>query len=1061
MRNTRPSLRIVVAASASGALAVSMLTVAAAPGLGAEPTATPAGKVRGAEAKPLASPYVDEPSVAVAVTSATNRKSGKKGHKKRHQSKVAVKGSTLTVTIGGVSRAVVQSRQGTAGVLRGNVLGTWNQLGADPTGVVSGWTDKGDRVSAPVVFKGATYQSAKRKLVVTATLPDGKIDPLSAKYVPWVSQAKSAMPAGKYRQLGIVGFPRSSRTFKWSAAGKGTAKFSRSRFTVRLAMDTTARKSGAGVQRGGQVASVQWATLAQQWAKFAGKGGIAPRLVVDTATKKRSAVAVLAPETVSVSGNTLVIAGSVPARTPGGKRAVPSAKNDKMAVTLETAGVGVDRRYVVITGDSIASGEGASYAGTYINPTLGVTPTQPTGRGQVYSWLLAKQGSGAVEVPDPDGSVARAMVEFCKKIDLACTKAALDADGKVVYQRDPGKVYEQGSWEKADAGEACHRSKTAPGTWLARYYKTQVGLDVESINLACSGATTDNILDTPFKGERPQVEDLKALADWLPVTHVVNTVGANDLGFTQIATECFFAPINTLLPGGLSGGLTADALLASFVNIFDDVAAKPDGTLVAINPKFKVESLCSTKNRGAVEAKLQRVRLRVADVLRALHEAAPDSELVQTNYPSLVTSQTNTYWPRQEWYEATRPGFLLQGRLLGGSYWDKKQDCPEALQRPTGKEWAFLDWCQASPEVRKAAPTHLELLIRRATSADGQTKFPEPPSSTSDVWPGGVLPAGKPNPDMVQGMVEGNEWNKLIMDNYYKFSTSSPTVAKAHIADETAFGGILQTFLFEQRPVIELIAYGALLFGPDTDWAEEEVIAELDKATDDAVKDVDPDGEFITAVDMSQVFNGREFGGKYTGHLETPSQVVLGYESDQLGATWDTASPTKSRAQFVTTIFAGQELPYLCPGGATGFDSVAGATKPRCIGDFQENMHPNWRGQAAQGQCIVAVVARAFGQGGNACVRSVGADNGAQELTYPTEGTIDSANDAGVAPVLFSLVDGDDSLCLTGIDDARKASERGQHLNCTSKVAADPTWDAERWDAGKVTDGDGSKVTWR
>ncbi len=58
------------------------------------------------------------------------------------------------------------------------------------------------------------------------------------------------------------------------------------------------------------------------------------------------------------------------------------------------------------------------------------------------------------------------------------------------------------------------------------------------LNIACSGATTDNILRTPFKGERPQIEQLAAHAAAKDVKLIVLSIGGNDIGFSNVIANC-------------------------------------------------------------------------------------------------------------------------------------------------------------------------------------------------------------------------------------------------------------------------------------------------------------------------------------------------------------------------------------------------------------------------------------------------------------------------------------------------------------------------------------------
>jgi len=88
----------------------------------------------------------------------------------------------------------------------------------------------------------------------------------------------------------------------------------------------------------------------------------------------------------------------------------------------------------------------------------------------------------------------------------------------------------------ASARNGCHRSATAP--------IRSAPIDVDKkINLACSGAKAVNIWRAEsggksHRGERPQADQLAAVARHYDVRMVVLTVGANDLGFAAIVAGC-------------------------------------------------------------------------------------------------------------------------------------------------------------------------------------------------------------------------------------------------------------------------------------------------------------------------------------------------------------------------------------------------------------------------------------------------------------------------------------------------------------------------------------------
>jgi hypothetical protein len=157
---------------------------------------------------------------------------------------------------------------------------------------------------------------------------------------------------------------------------------------------------------------------------------------------------------------------------------------------------------IVSMGDSYISGEGGRWAGNALSSAT----------GSVYG-------------------TDRAAVN-CNADETSC-----DHDSSRVYG-DTG--YDRGA-------EACDRSDSAEIK----------GATVEDVpaerrfNIACSGATTDNVTTTGFKGQRPQVDDLRDIAQNNDVRMVVLSVGGNDLKFADILQECvkaYFAP--TLLNKG-------------------------------------------------------------------------------------------------------------------------------------------------------------------------------------------------------------------------------------------------------------------------------------------------------------------------------------------------------------------------------------------------------------------------------------------------------------------------------------------------------------------------------
>jgi lysophospholipase L1-like esterase len=108
-------------------------------------------------------------------------------------------------------------------------------------------------------------------------------------------------------------------------------------------------------------------------------------------------------------------------------------------------------------------------------------------------------------------------------------RAAFDCGGWGC-EYDPSRVY--GASEDDD----CHRSDVAP------IRSAPIAVD-ERVNLACSGAKTENIwrvssAGRPHFGEAPQADQLAAVARRDDVRLVVLTVGANDVGFGGLVVDC-------------------------------------------------------------------------------------------------------------------------------------------------------------------------------------------------------------------------------------------------------------------------------------------------------------------------------------------------------------------------------------------------------------------------------------------------------------------------------------------------------------------------------------------
>lgn len=94
---------------------------------------------------------------------------------------------------------------------------------------------------------------------------------------------------------------------------------------------------------------------------------------------------------------------------------------------------------------------------------------------------------------------------------------------------DPGKVY-------GTTAGGCHRSDSAE-------VRSAGAIADVAVNLACSGATSDNVFrasngGVAYKGEAPQADQLAAVAAAHDVKVIALSIGGNDLGFADIIKNC-------------------------------------------------------------------------------------------------------------------------------------------------------------------------------------------------------------------------------------------------------------------------------------------------------------------------------------------------------------------------------------------------------------------------------------------------------------------------------------------------------------------------------------------
>ena len=94
-----------------------------------------------------------------------------------------------------------------------------------------------------------------------------------------------------------------------------------------------------------------------------------------------------------------------------------------------------------------------------------------------------------------------------------------------------GWTYDVESVYPGTVANGCHRSDVAP------ILSNSIPVAAK-INLACSGAETSDVVNTSFKGEAPQSQQLVPVARANDVEMIVLSIGGNDLGFADIIADC-------------------------------------------------------------------------------------------------------------------------------------------------------------------------------------------------------------------------------------------------------------------------------------------------------------------------------------------------------------------------------------------------------------------------------------------------------------------------------------------------------------------------------------------
>ncbi|MFE2346685.1 GDSL-type esterase/lipase family protein [Kitasatospora cineracea] len=262
-------------------------------------------------------------------------------------------------------------------------------------------------------------------------------------------------------------------------------------------------------------------------------------------------------------------------------------------------------------------------------------------------------------------------------------------------ESDPHRVY----GDSYDDG--CNRSDVAEVQSLA--------LDARRLNLACSGATSTAVKlpehgGSPFKGEPSQAGRLQDAATGQPVRAVVVSIGGNDLGFSDIITDC----------------------TTGFLKPFGGAPCAPDA---AVRAKDRLPSM----RQAAVDT--------LADVRTALERAghpAGSYRLVLQSYPSPLPDAARIRYPGERYDRLTSGGCPFFDQDLTWAHDELVPEISTALAEAAHEAGAeFLDLSRAfegrevcATSTRQADPEHPPTgesaeWVRFVTSGVGQGQLQE------------------------------------------------------------------------------------------------------------------------------------------------------------------------------------------------------------------------------------------------------------------------------------------------------------------------------------------------
>ena len=350
-----------------------------------------------------------------------------------------------------------------------------------------------------------------------------------------------------------------------------------------------------------------------------------------------------APETIDVFIDDVQAAPAAPVQvklTVSGNKVQNLQDYTRLFVEQHTVKRGTPA--LVIVGDSIASGEGGGWRATLQPQGLGKDGSADTKSCFWGSDITCELGNG-------DYSAGRNMDKAYFRDWGWRKKAQANGEAKLIKGFLPKP-------DSREVGYECHRSRFAPGLWLADFLSDKRAEEVLGFNYACSGAETKHVKSAASGGlkyqtqPKPQADMVKALDSVYDVEHIVVTIGANDMGFSTVAEEC----INWLLNPVRSGSGCRDSAAGKAA------MAKLNGGLVN----------------------------DISQVLQDLSKAAPNAAITISDYLSPIA-------PMDERIEADNPAGGRNTKFNGQPGYNPAQEviakCASKYNDPTAYKNCFSD----------------------------------------------------------------------------------------------------------------------------------------------------------------------------------------------------------------------------------------------------------------------------------------------------------------------------------------------------------------------------------